>query len=319
MIPYDFVTLGESMVRLSPPNNQTIEQAGSMDVNVGGTESNTAITLSRFGMRTAWISKLVDNPLGRRIASTITSQGVDTSGVVWTTKGRNGTYFIEFGKGLRAHRVTYDRKNSAVNQLKPDEIDWSVFKGARIVHLTGITPALSGSCHRLVEAVIDRARKGGSLISFDVNHRTKLWSFSKARRVVSAICANVDILLMNGDDAKNVFNAKGSPEKIVGDLASRFGCKTVVLTMGKEGAICKHEGEVFRSERYPTLEVDRVGAGDAFTGAFLYGYLKKDIAYALNFAVATSALKFTIPGDLAYVTRTEVEAVLSASGSQIQR
>ena len=319
MTRFDVITLGETMIRLSPPNHQTLEQAVSLDLSIGGSESNTAIALSRLGMRTAWISKLVDDPPGRKISSSIAAHGVDTSKIVWTTKTRNPTYFIEFGKGLRPHRVTYDRKGSAINTLKSSEMNWGLFKGARVVHLSGITAALSQNCRRLLKETIAKARKERALISFDVNYRAKLWSHSQARRHISPICSDVDILFVNADDAANVLGVRDTPEGTVDTLTSRFGCSAVVLTMGKEGAVCRSKGRIFRSNLYPTVEVDRVGAGDAFSAGFLFGYLTRDVEYALNFAVAMSALKFTIPGDLAFLTKDDVEEVLNAASRKIQR
>jgi 2-dehydro-3-deoxygluconokinase len=316
---FDFVTLGETMIRLSPPLFQTIEQATSLDMCIGGSESNTAIALSRFGLRTAWVSKLLDDPLGRKISSSIAAHGVDTSGIVWAKEGRNATYFIEFGRPPRPHRVTYDRKNSAINTLKPSEVDWSLFKGARVVHLTGITAALSPTCRTLVEMAVRRAKRAGSLVSFDINYRAKLWSAARARRVLSPICADVDILIVSDADAANVLGAKGAPEEIAAALATRFGCATVLVTLTGGGGVCGHKGKTFRSAPIPAQEVDRVGAGDAFTAGFLYGYVTRDVEYGLAFATATAALKFTIPGDPAWLTRADVEAVLSAGSTNIQR
>lgn len=319
MDPFDVVTFGETMIRLSPPDHQTFEQATSVNVNIGGSESNLAIALSRLGLKTAWISKLVDNPPGRKIYSSIAAHGVDLSGVVWTTKGRNATYFVELGKPPRAHRVTYDRKNSAVNTLQPAEINWSLFKGARIVHLTGITAALSANCRNLVEMMIKRARKEKSLLSFDVNYRAKLWTCERAKGVLSPLCLGIDVLFVKYEDAGSVFGIKGKPDDALETLQSRFGCKTVVLTIGKEGALCRHEDQVFRSRTFVTAETDRVGAGDAFAAGFLYGFLKKDVPYALDFATAISAIKFTIPGDLAWITRNDVEEILRADRPEINR
>jgi 2-dehydro-3-deoxygluconokinase len=319
MTPFDVVTFGETMIRLSPPDHQTFEQATSVNASIGGTESNTAITLSRLGMKTAWISKLVNNPLGRKISTSIAAHGVDISGVVWTTQGRNAVYFVELGASPRPHRVTYDRKNSAVNTLKPSEVNWPLFKGARVVHLTGITPALSQNCRRLIDVMIERARKERSLISFDVNYRAKLWSPREARKTLSRICSRVDILFSSYDDAVEVFGIKGTPEEVSEELASRFGCSTIVVTLRREGAICRHKQKVLRSRAFAVTEVDRVGAGDTFSAGFIFGYLTRNVEYALDFATAISALKFTIPGDVAWLTKDDVEATLNSTRFDIQR
>lgn len=318
-MPIDVVTFGETMLRFSPPDRQTFEQAPSVSVNIGGSESNLAIALSRLGLRTAWISKLVDNPLGRKIYTSIAAHGVDLSGVVWTQRGRNATYFVEMGQAPRGYRVTYDRKNSAINTLKASEINWALLKGAKVVHLTGITAALSRNCRDLVAMMIKRARKEKALVSFDVNYRAKLWSCKQADGALSPLCLGVDILFVKQEDAVNVFGVKGSPEDILRTLQSRFHCTTVILTVGKDGALCLQNDQVFRSRTFVTTEIDRVGAGDAFAAGFLFGLLAQDAAYGLDFGAALSALKFTIPGDLVWVTRQEVENVLQANRPDIQR
>lgn len=307
------------MVRLSPPNKQTIEQAASLDMHIGGSESNTAMTLARLGLRAAWVSKLVDNPLGRKIASTLASQGVDVSGVVWTGKGRNSTYFVEFGAPPRPHRVTYDRRHSAINTLKLSEVEWSLFERARIVHLTGITPALSDACRRVALSIMEHARTQRSLISFDVNYRSKLWSPRRARNVLEPMCSKANILFVGYDDAVTVMGATGEPEYIAEELAARFGCHTVAVTLSRGGAVCLHKGKLLRSQALHTTEVDRLGAGDAFSAGFLFGYLTGNVQYAVEFATAISALKFTIPGDACLVTKADVDAALNFTGVRIQR
>lgn len=144
-MPYDVLTLGETMTRLSPPGNRRIGQGEALDLRIGGAESNVAIALARLGTRCAWLSRVVDDALGRRMVSEIRAHGVDTSHVIWVDKGRVGTYFIEYGQGPRGTRVIYDRAESAITDLRPEEIPWDVVTQARIVHLTGITVALSES------------------------------------------------------------------------------------------------------------------------------------------------------------------------------
>src|SRR3954453_6673934 len=142
----DVITFGEAMVRLSPPNFRRLEQARSLDVQVGGAELNTAVALARLGRRTAWVSRLPDNALGRLVANHAREAGVSTDHVVWTAEDRVGLYFLEFGAAPRASSVLYDRKNAAIAAIAPGMVDWSkVFGGAKWFHVTGITPALSGS------------------------------------------------------------------------------------------------------------------------------------------------------------------------------
>src|SRR5262245_65942296 len=140
----EIITFGEAMVRLSPPNFRRLEQAQSLDVQVGGAELNTAVSLARLGRRSAWVSRLTDNPLGRLIANRAREAGVATDHVVWTKDDRVGLYFLEFSAAPRASSVLYDRKNAAIAGIQPSMVDWgTVFGGVRWFHVTGITPALS--------------------------------------------------------------------------------------------------------------------------------------------------------------------------------
>src|SRR5229473_637332 len=143
-MPHDVVTFGEAMIRLSPPNFRRLEQARSLDVQVGGAELNTAVGLARLGHSSAWVSRLTRNPLGRLIANKAREAGVNTEHMVWTDDDRVGVYFLEFGAAPRASSVLYDRKGSAIAGVRPGMVPWkSVFAGAKWFHVTGITPALS--------------------------------------------------------------------------------------------------------------------------------------------------------------------------------
>src|ERR671935_879907 len=145
-MPYDVVTFGEAMIRLSPPGFRRLEQARSLDVQVGGAELNTAVALARLGRRSTWVSRLTDNPLGRLIANHAREAGVATEHVVWTPEDRVGLYFLEFGAAPRASSVLYDRKGSAIANVRPGMVPWQrVLAGAKWFHVTGITPALGPS------------------------------------------------------------------------------------------------------------------------------------------------------------------------------
>jgi len=321
-LKYDVVTLGETMIRLSPPGNQRIEQAASLELKIGGAESNVAIDLARLGFRTAWVSRLVDNPLGRRIAAEIRAHGVDTSHVIWTPAGRVGTYFIEFGVSPRPIRVWYDRAGSAISLLSPKEVDWGILSMTRMIHLTGITVALSDNCERVVNLLVDRALDAGVTVSFDVNYRGKLWSPESAAAALRPICAKTDILFVGSRDAEKLFGCRGTPEEMASQLQEMFRPGMVVLTTVEGVSVCTHESAVHRADPYPAVvEVDRVGAGDAFASGFLLGYLEgKDPALCLSYARALGAIKYSIPGDLAITTREELESLVSRSGSEgIQR
>ena len=156
---YDVVTFGEGMVRLSPPNFQRLEQTRSLDLNVGGAELNVAVGVTRFGMKSAWVSKLPKNGLGYLIRDRALEFGVDCSHIVWSDKGRAGIYFVEFGASPRASSVLYDRAGSAISMIKPGEVDWiKVFTGSKHFHVSGITPALSASATEVTVEALKAAK-----------------------------------------------------------------------------------------------------------------------------------------------------------------
>ncbi len=314
----DVVTIGETMIRLSPPDSLRLEQAVSLECSIGGTESNFAVALSRLGMKSAWISRLVDNPLGRRIAAEIRGQGVDTSRIIWTKEGRVGVYFIEFGRLPRASQIIYDRKDSAVSQVTPEEVDWEFVKSARILHLTGITPALSESCHQVVLRAIEEAKKANMLISFDINYRSLLWSPEEAKATLEEIIPEVDIFLSSIPDACLVLKAPTVPEEAAEYLKDRYNIGIVALTLGGEGSLA-YSDKMYRGRIYEAYEVDRVGAGDAFDAGFIYGYLTKGVQKGLDYGGAMASLKYSIAGDMALLILEEIEELLEGRVKGIKR
>src|SRR5579859_4452258 len=168
----EVVTFGEAMIRLSPPNFRRLEQASSLDLFVGGAELNTAVGVARLGHSSAWVSRLTNNPLGRLIANHAREAGVSTEHVVWTDDDRVGVYFLEFGAAPRASSVMYDRKGAAIAAIKPGVVNWkAAFAGAKWFHLTGITPALSGSAAETTREALQAARAAGVQTSIDLNYR----------------------------------------------------------------------------------------------------------------------------------------------------
>src|SRR5256714_2567736 len=167
---YDVITLGEAMVRLSPPNFRRLEQARSLDVQVGGAELNTAVALARLGRGAAWVSRLTDNPLGRLIANRAREAGVATDHVLFTKDDRVGLYFLEFGAAPRASSVLYDRKDAAIANLAPGTIPWGkIYSGAKWFHVTGITPGLSAWAATVTKEALVAAKAAGLQTSVDLN------------------------------------------------------------------------------------------------------------------------------------------------------
>lgn len=314
------IAFGETMIRFSTKNFERIEQARELAISIGGAESNFAIAFARLGGKAAWISKLTNNPLGRFIANKIREHGVDVSHVIWTNKYRIGLYFIEFGKKPRATQVIYDRKNSAISNIDPNEVEWELLKDYDLFHTTGITVALSKNCKKAVEIGISKAKKFGTKISFDVNYRSKLWSPEEAFKALDPILGKVDILFVTKDDARNVLKIDGSYEEMITKLSERYNPEVVVLTVGSEGAMAIKDGKIYRAEPYELEVVDRIGAGDAFDAGFAYEYLKSgNIEKALNLGVAMAAFAHTIPGDVMFLEKEEIELIMHQKIMDIMR
>src|SRR5437763_5551600 len=204
-MPFDVVTFGEAMVRLSPPNFRRLEQARSLDVQIGGAELNTAVGLARLGRSAAWVSRLTRNPLGRLIANHAREAGVGTEHLVWTDEDRVGVYYLEFGAAPRASSVLYDRKGAAIANIRPGMVPWSsVFAGVKWFHVTGITPALSPSATETTREALQAARAAGVRTSIDLNYRAKLWTPAEAGRWMSAFLQLCDVLITTEEDAEKV-------------------------------------------------------------------------------------------------------------------
>lgn len=319
---WDVITFGETMWRLSPPGFGRLEEAVSLDVRMGGSESNTAIALARLGLRTSWWSKLPDNPLGHRIENEVRRWGVDTAAVNWDKKSsaRAGLYFIDFGTSPRATNVHYDRANSSACTIRPDHVSVDHIENSRLLHLTGITTALSDSCAEAVSFAIGFAKDAGKLVSFDVNYRAKLWSPDAAKVTLSRILPKVDLLFCPESDAKTVFGIEGSAESVARQLKERFGVPSVVVTCSEGGARAIDDNGAYSVSAYPLGQiVDRIGAGDAFSAGTLFGYLSGDLPKGMEYGTAMAALKHTIPGDILIATRAEIEAVVAGAKGGVSR
>jgi 2-dehydro-3-deoxygluconokinase len=328
-MPYDVVTFGEAMVRLAPPNFSRLEQARSLDVQVGGAELNTAAGLARLGRRAAWVSRLTDNPLGRLVANRAREAGVAVDHVVWTPEDRVGVYYLEFGAAPRASSVLYDRKGSAISAIRPGMVDWpAALAGARWFHVTGITPALSPTAAGATREALAAARAAGAGTSVDLNYRAKLWPPAEAGRCMAELMRSCDVLITTEEDLERVFGVRAAGhEAAAAAAAERFGLKAVAVTLRDNPlvwrntwtAIAYRAGEVLRARAYEVEVVDRLGAGDAFAAGLIHGLLDGDLQKGLDHGVALSALKHSVPGDFAWVTREEVEALLKGPALRISR
>jgi 2-dehydro-3-deoxygluconokinase len=324
---HDVLCFGEAMIRLTPPDFERLEQAVSFNVTVGGSELNAAVGLARLGLRSAWVSKLTNNGLGRHIANQARAHGVGTSHVVWTDDHRVGLYFVEPGASPRASQVLYDRKGAAMAHFAPDDVDWdAILEGVKVFHLSGITPALSDLARQSALAALTAAKRQSCLVSFDMNYRSRLWTPAAALDCLSQMLPMVDILISTSDDLATVFGCGGSEEEMARQMKARFGHRVVAMTIRQAPTVLHGfwssvavADQVYRGRTTELELVDRVGSGDAYTAGFLYGYLTGDVAKAVAYGDAMSVLKHSIPGDFAYTTAAEVEAITKSVATKIQR
>jgi len=313
---FDVTSLGATMLRLSVPPGERLETAPVYEIHSAGAESNTMAAMARMGKRTAWLSRLTDNPIGRRISREIAYHEVDVSRVIWTTEDRNGIFFVEFGTSPRGIHVTYDRKHSAVSNIAWEEIDLDFILSSRILHLTGIFAALSDNCAAVEQKLMDCAKKAGVTISFDVNYRAKLWSPVCARQVLTPMMQMADILFITQEDADNVFGITGSAEQVVTACYRTFGPELCIVTLGNEGGIAYDGSQFYLGKGYDAQVIDRLGAGDCFAAGVLCGYLEGSVQTGMDYGSAMAALKLSVRGDYFTSDKAEVMGLLDSTRSR---
>lgn len=329
----DVVTFGEAMIRLSPPDHLRLEQATTLDVSVGGAELSVAAGVARLGARSAWVSRLPNHPLGRMVANKGREFGVDMSHVLWAEDERVGLYFVEQGASPRPTRVYYDRKDSALARLQPGMIDWdSILREARLLHVGGITPALSESAAEAQKEALRAAKAAGVLVSYDLNYRAQLWTLEQARAAQLPLMDMVDILITSLPDEPNVRElisglSGEDPGEVACRLADRFGLRAVLVTTRGTPSVWRTSwtslawsaGQLFTDRVYDIEAVDRIGGGDACVAGFLAGYLEGDVARAVQLGNALAALKQTSPSDWPWPTRAEAEALIANGETRLAR
>ncbi len=323
--PLDVVTIGETMLRFSTGDFGRLEQSDRMQVHVGGSESNTAVGLARLGARVAWLSRLTSNPMGRRIAGTFASHGVNVEHVLWTDEDRVGTYYYELGMGPRPSQVIYDRANSAFSRATASMLPRELFRpqAAKLLHITGISMALGPSVREMIAQAVVWARQAGWLVSYDVNHRHLLWGYDQALAHSASIIEQSDVLFVPKRDAIGLWGRPKdeSDESSLKWVSSIRGGKPTVMTLGDRGAIASVDGRQVFEAIEPVDPIGRLGGGDAFSAGFLFRWLQDpDLAQSLRWGTATARLKYTIPGDLPIITRREVEQLVERdSGPRMVR
>ena len=349
---FDLLSLGECMIRLSPPGHQRIELTSYFEAYAGGGEYNVAYALARYGLRTGWISRLVDNPLGQFIRNHSRASGMDTSEVIWIPfdgvgrADRIGFNFTEVGIGVRPSVSLYDRGHTAIAHMKPGDVDWRrifMTRKTRWFHTGGIFTALSGSCAEVAAEAMRAAHEAGTIVSYDLNFRSKLWSSTKAIEVTKPLIPYIDVVIGNEEDFQNVLgfrvdgldnNLRELPiegyKKMVHSLVSAYPHIKAVGTTLREvvsglrnnwQAIMFFEGKFYQSRKYESLEIeDRVGGGDGFCSGVVYGLLHGMAPQeCVEMGAAHGALLQSTRGDTSMVTVDEIKHVMAGGNARIKR
>ena len=331
------ITIGEIMLRLSSQGNSRFIQSDSFDVNYGGGEANVAVSLQNYGNEAFFVSKVPEHEIGQAAVNSLRRFGVHTR---YVSRGgeRLGVYYLETGCSLRPSKVIYDRSHSSISEASPCDFDFeTIFAGADWFHWSGITPALSDNAAECIRRACIEAKKAGVVISCDLNFRKKLWSSEKAQSVMRPLMQYVDVCIGNEEDAEmclgyhpdaDVDGGKTDAEgykPVFQKLMQDYGFKYVVSTLRESysasvngwKAMIYDGNEFYTSRRYEINPiVDRVGGGDSFSAGIIHGLANgKPMQWALEFAVAASALKHTIPGDVNLVSASEVECLMNGNGN----
>ncbi|GHA36740.1 2-dehydro-3-deoxygluconokinase [Salinimicrobium marinum] len=314
------VSLGEILMRLTSENNLRFSQADKFEVVYGGSEANVLITAANFGLNTDLVTVLPDNDIGRTAVSDLKINEVGTGNILFE-KGRLGLYFLEQGAVNRSSKVIYDRKNSAFSEINREWFNWEeILKDCDWFHWSGITPAISQNAADVCRDAIETAAAMGITISADLNYRANLWQYeSDPPETMKEFVAKSDILLAGHYACQQFFDLRtkdGSNKELAERLKEKFPkLKKIAVTNRKEINASHHKwsaslfngSDVLESDLYDIFPiVDRVGTGDSFMGALIYGFQNYDDQKALDFATAASSLKHTIPGDFNRVTKEEV-------------
>ncbi|HZQ06280.1 MAG TPA: sugar kinase, partial [Anaerolineae bacterium] len=275
--------------------------------------------LARLERRCGWVSRLPDNALGNLVLRQLRSEGIDVSAVRRAPNERIGTYYIEFGTKPRGIQVIYDRAHSAASRMTLEDVDWNYLLDTRILHMTGITPALSASCCQVVAHAIERAHAAGVTISFDVNYRAKLWDAATAGATLRPLVAQADVLFCKSADASLLFGVHGAPSELLNGMKSLTRAQTIYCTFGEQGAALLEGDEFIQQAALPVQLVDRIGSGDAFAAGALDGLLDGDAREGLGRGIALAAIALSQYGDRALTTRAELDAVMAQDARDITR
>lgn len=322
---FDLLSMGEIMLRLSPPDNERITRGSTFSKQAGGAELNSATGAAMLGLRCGIISKLPANDLGMYIKNNVRLSGVSDDYLVYDSDSdaRLGVYYYENGAYPRKPRIVYDRKNASMNKISVEDYDERLYGAARCFHTSGITLALSPQVRETAVEMIKRFKAQGTMISFDVNFRGNLWTGAEAKACIESILPYVDIFFCSEDTARLTFLKEGDAKSIMKSFTEEYPVSIVASTQRIVHSPKRHtfgsiiysasEDRFYEEAPYADIEVvDRIGSGDAYISGVLYGLLAKEGDYqsALEYGNAVSALKNTIPGDLLCTDLKEIKGII---------
>jgi 2-dehydro-3-deoxygluconokinase len=307
---YDLLTLGETLLRLSPPGAQRLDQARLFEIGIGGSELNVGCLLARLGRRVAWVSRLPEGPLGRIVDGEARRHGVDTAWIRWIPNARLGLMFYEPGPAPRTSRVIYDRKHSAASELGFEDAPWeTLVQASAWLHLSGITPALGPSCRALILHLAALGAAAGKPVSYDLNYRATLTNPTEARAVFEAVAPYLHLLVLAERDAQQVLGFAEAGTPLAEAIARRYRLKCVALTRppdAEPGTLLLADGVLRHAPRYDVEIVDRIGAGDSFAAGLIHGLLDGDLDLAIRFGAFAASIGLATPGDINYLGREDV-------------
>ena len=316
---FDVTTYGEGQLRYSVPPGQRLEMANKYDVNISGTEANVTTLLSRLGWNCGWVSSLPNNPMAKRVFNAYMLSGLDLSAVQWKDYGRMATYYVEYAVPPRSTNVFYDRTNTCFTNMCNTDIDWHYILDTKILHLSGLTLPLSENTRIIINEAIDKAKAKNITVSFDVNHRTRLWSTETARKHLTPILEKVDLLFCGLRDARTIFDFSGSPQEMLQQIMQLSSAKHIVMSMSENGLLGWDGEEMIHQPSRKVVVLDRIGAGDAMVGGVLHGYLQGDFVKGLAYGVTTASMNLSQYGDQLITSSTELDNVVNTPSGDIVR
>lgn len=310
------VALGESLGLLVASRIGRLELVPTMDLGFGGAESNVAIGLARLGVPATWMGRLGDDALGRLIERQLRAEGV--SAATTHDAAAPTALMLKERPAAGSSAVSYYRAGSAGSRLAPEHLDLALIRKARILHITGITAALGAGPRSALDAAIDAAIDGGTLVSFDVNHRSRLWDHTTAAAAYREIAARADIVFA-GDDEAEMLTGEREPVAQAKAIAA-LGPSQAIVKLGADGALGLAEGHAVEQSAFPVQAVDTVGAGDAFVAGYLAELIAgAKLAERLRTAAACGAIACTAPGDWEAAPDRNAIARLLGAGDPVQR